>query len=110
MAGQEFVELVKKYSDDPLTKRNDGRIPVFRKNIYGPEFNDAVVKLSSDSRISPVVRSNRGYHIIEFIRKTETDLGDKREEVVEFLKTRRPGAAERQRYTRNLREKSQVKI
>lgn len=108
--GAEFVDLVKKYSDDPLTKRNDGRIPVFRKNIYGPEFNKAVEALSPENRLSPVVRSNRGYHIVEFVRKTETPLEDKREEVVEFLKTRRPGAAERQRYTRKLRELSQVKM
>ena len=108
--GADFAELVKKYSDDPLTKRNQGRIPVFRKNMYGGEFNRAVEQLSEDKRISPVVRSTRGCHIIQFVRKTTTELDDVREEIVEFLKTRRPGAAERQRYTRELREQAQVKM
>lgn len=108
--GAEFVDLVKQHSDDPLTRRNDGRIPIYRKNIYGPEFSTAVEKLSEENRLSSVVRSNRGYHIVYFIRKTTTKLEDKREEIVKSLKTRTPGAAERQRYTRKLRDSSKVKM
>lgn len=108
-AGAEFTDLVRENSDDRLTRRNDGRIPLYRKDLYGPEFHRAVEGLTDDQRLSDVVRSDRGYHIVYLIRKNETKLEEKREEILEWLKTRPPALAEEQQFLRRLRARAEIR-
>jgi len=108
--GADFVQLVKAYSDDELTKRNDGRIPQYRKGYRGPEFHEAVTRLTEDNRISGVVRSPQGYHIIQLIEKKTTRLEDKREEILNVLNTQQPTPQERATFIRSLREKAKIEM
>ncbi len=106
--GAEFVDKVREHSEDLLSKRNDGRIPVYRPGLYGEEFDRAVASLSESNRLSAVVRSNRGYHIVYFLGKTETKLADRREEIVAFLRNKAPGAKEKQDLLRELRKGAKI--
>ena len=59
-----FAELVKKYSDDPLSKTTEGRIGNFERNAMPGPFSDACFAMKVDT-ISDVVESPRGFHIIK---------------------------------------------
>lgn len=59
-----FAELVKKYSDDPISKSTEGRIGNFERNAMPAAFSDACFAMQVDS-ISDVVETPRGFHIIK---------------------------------------------
>lgn len=59
-----FAELVKKYSDDPMSKGTEGRIGNFERNAMPAAFSDACFAMKVDT-ISDVVESPRGFHIIK---------------------------------------------
>jgi parvulin-like peptidyl-prolyl isomerase len=67
-----------------------------------------VLGLSATSRVSDVVRSSLGFHIIYLIRREETRLEDKRVEILKYLESRRPDAEERQDFIRRLRANARV--
>lgn len=106
--GAEFGAHARAHSDDELTSRNDGRLPVYRTGQFGEEFHRAVLGLSATSRVSDVVRSSLGFHIIYLIRREETRLEDKRVEILKYLESRRPDAEERQDFIRRLRANARV--
>jgi len=59
-----FEELVKQYSDDPISKPADGRIGNFERNAMPAAFSDATFAMKVDT-ISDVVETPRGFHIIK---------------------------------------------
>lgn len=64
IAGQPFAELAMQYSDDPSAKSNKGRLGYFTAFQMVFDFEDAAYKTSIDS-ISPIIRSQFGYHILK---------------------------------------------
>jgi len=56
------------YSDDGGTKGRCGELGEFKRGSMVPEFERAAFKLKKDS-ISPVVKSEFGYHIIQLIER-----------------------------------------
>jgi len=64
--GEDFAALVKEYSDDTGTKDKLGEY-VFSRGQMVPEFEAAAFTLQPD-RISDVVTTAYGYHIIKLIR------------------------------------------
>jgi len=56
------------YSDDPGSKNRCGELGEFKRGSMVPEFERAAFKLKKDS-ISPVVKSQFGYHIIQLIER-----------------------------------------
>lgn len=56
------------YSDDPGSKARCGELGEFKRGSMVPEFERAAFKLKKDS-ISPVVKSQFGYHIIQLIER-----------------------------------------
>jgi hypothetical protein len=59
-----FAELVKKYSDDPISKDAEGRLGNFERNVMPGPFSDACFAMKVDT-ISDVVETPRGFHIIK---------------------------------------------
>jgi parvulin-like peptidyl-prolyl isomerase len=59
-----FAELVKKYSDDAISKPTDGRIGNFERNAMPAPFSDTCFAMKVDA-ISEVVETPRGFHIIK---------------------------------------------
>jgi parvulin-like peptidyl-prolyl isomerase len=109
-SGADFVQLVRAYSEDELTKRQDGRIPVYRKGYFGPDFDEAVARLTPEAPVSGPVRSPRGYHLIQLVSKKATKLDEKREEITNFLRTREPTVQERNNLRKSLREKAKIEL
>lgn len=72
-AGENFEDLVAKYSDDPSSNKKDGLLPVFGTGATTrmvPEFEDAAFALKNDGDYSKPVRTSYGYHIVKRIRLT----------------------------------------
>ncbi|MBN1443235.1 MAG: peptidylprolyl isomerase [Planctomycetes bacterium] len=107
-AGADFVEQVKKYCDDTFTRRGEGRIPSYSASLFGPEFHAAVLKLSAEQPISEVVRSPRGFHIIQFLGRQETKFEDVKAALLEDLRRRPPSAKESLDAMARLREKAEI--
>jgi parvulin-like peptidyl-prolyl isomerase len=108
LGGADFVQLVKQYSDDTYTRRNDGRIPLYREGFYGKEFHEAVEKLSSDQPLSGVVRSRRGFHLIQLLAKKETQLDEVRVELEKLVLEKAPATKERHDLIQRLREAAKI--
>ena len=106
--GLDFVQAVKQYSDDHFTKKNDGRIPTYRKGTYGNDFHAAAVNLTTQGPVSGVVESQRGFHIIQLVEKTEAKLDDTRAEIEKMAKSQPPSPRERLELTSRLREKAKI--
>lgn len=69
-SGENFEELVKKYSDDPSSNAKDGKLPLFgtgSKTRMVPVFEEAAFSLKNDGDFSEPVRTDFGYHIIKRI-------------------------------------------
>jgi peptidyl-prolyl cis-trans isomerase SurA len=67
---KKFELLARTYSDDGGTK-NDGGLFTFNRleNNVDQDFKYAAVKLKNPGDISPVVKSQFGYHIIQLVEK-----------------------------------------
>ena len=65
LAGADFAELVREYSDDGSKRSNDGEIPDGESEGLVPEFVAGVKKLKTIGEISPLVKTPFGYHIIK---------------------------------------------
>lgn len=70
VAGGDFVALVKQYSDDPSSESNDGLITNADSDGMDPAFAAAVKELKTTGEISPVVKSQFGYHVIVLVMRT----------------------------------------
>lgn len=68
-AGEDFVALVKQYSEDPSKASNDGLIPGADGDNMDPAFATAVKALTKPGEISPIVKSQFGYHIIQLVQR-----------------------------------------
>lgn len=62
--GKDFFKLAKKRSTDPSSAREGGRLGTFGRGVMVPEFEKAAFSLKV-GEISPVVKSEFGYHIIK---------------------------------------------
>lgn len=67
--GVPFAELVKKYSDDKFSVKDDGVLPVFGVGHMVPSFEKAAFALKRPGDISEPVKTDYGYHIIKLIDK-----------------------------------------
>ncbi len=108
--GADFIQMVRTYSEDDLTRNNDGRIPQYRKGYRGQEFHEAVIRLTEESRVSGVVRSPQGFHIVQLIDRKVTRIEDKREELLTVLKQQQPTAGERNALLKGLRDKAKIEL
>lgn len=70
MNGENFEDLVSKYSDDPTTNNKKGILPPFGSGTSTrmiAEFEDAAFSLKNDGDFSKPVKTPYGYHIIKRI-------------------------------------------
>ncbi len=67
ISGTPFEEAATRFSEDVLTAKKGGDLDWQRFGVLGDEFDDAVRKLSPDNRISGIVKTKYGYHIIKFM-------------------------------------------
>jgi peptidyl-prolyl cis-trans isomerase SurA len=66
---RQFSTLARLYSQDPSTKDNGGQLGFMGKGMLDPDFAAVAFELNDPKRVSRVVKSEYGYHIIQLIEK-----------------------------------------
>lgn len=64
IAGEDFAELAREYSEDPGTASDGGLIPYFPRGVMVEEFTEAAFSLAN-GEISDVVETDFGFHLIK---------------------------------------------
>lgn len=64
-----FQTLARLYSQDPGSARNGGELGYTGRAGWVPEFSNVAFNLSDPKKISKIVETEFGYHIIQFIDK-----------------------------------------
>jgi peptidyl-prolyl cis-trans isomerase C len=67
LAGEDFAELVKTYSEDPGATKNHG-VYTFARGQMVPEFEAAAFSMRTD-QISDIVTTRFGFHVIKLLQK-----------------------------------------
>ena len=68
-----FSTLARLYSDDPGTARNGGDCGFFGRGEMVPEFSAVAFNMTDPSKISKIVETEYGFHILQFVER----LGDR---------------------------------
>ncbi len=68
--GEDFQSVAKEVSEDPGSKEKGGDLGFFPRGQMVPEFEEAAFSLGV-GRVSGLVKSNFGYHIIRVEEKKE---------------------------------------
>jgi len=64
-----FEAAAKSFSDDKASAVEGGMLPWFAKNgMMVPEFENAAFALKKPGEISPIVKTQYGYHVIKLVR------------------------------------------
>jgi parvulin-like peptidyl-prolyl isomerase len=104
--GADFVDLVKKESDDA---QNDGHLGTFGRGRMVPPFDKAVFGLSP-GELSQPVRTQFGWHLILLHDKNEpvvTPFKEVKDKIIEYLNEKRKDAAFDQ-FLDELKKKSEI--
>ncbi|MBR5935713.1 MAG: peptidylprolyl isomerase [Bacteroidaceae bacterium] len=68
-----FSTLARLYSDDPGSARNGGDCGFFGRGEMVPEFSAVAFNMTEPNKISKIVETEYGFHIIQFVER----LGDR---------------------------------
>jgi len=69
VAGEDFIALVKQYSDDSTKASSDGLVLGADSDSMADAFAEAVKKLAKPGDISPVTKTPFGYHVISLVAR-----------------------------------------
>ena len=110
-AGGDFLELAKKYSDDPNVAKDGGDLGTFRKGDLLPEMEEVVLKLNA-GEVSAPIRSKSGFHILKLEQKSLGNikpLDDVKGEIEESI-YRQKSEARFSQWVSELRKNAAVEI
>ena len=68
-----FSTLARLYSEDPESARKGGDLGFFGRGEMVPEFSTVAFNMTDPNKISKIVETEYGYHIIQFVER----LGDR---------------------------------
>ncbi len=74
LAGNDFTALVEEYSDDPSKTQNKGAFPTVERGKMVKPFEEAAFAMNAPGDISPLVKTQFGYHVIRLIEKRPAQL------------------------------------
>lgn len=80
--GADFSELAKEKSIDTASSQNGGDLGEFKKGDMVAEFSEVAFSIELN-KISDVVKSDYGYHIIKVTERTQKTLEKNKEEIKE---------------------------
>jgi parvulin-like peptidyl-prolyl isomerase len=84
-----FDQLVEKYSDDPSKNDNHGVMEDAGSGKYVPPFVEAAKALKKPAEISPIVKTQFGYHILKLVERkpdVQRTFAQVHDELVEKLR------------------------
>jgi peptidyl-prolyl cis-trans isomerase C len=84
-AGEDFAGLAAEYSQDPGSAQRGGDLGFFTRDAMVPAFGEAAFALQP-GEVSPVVRTDFGYHVIKLEERREPSFEDRREAFAQSLK------------------------
>jgi peptidyl-prolyl cis-trans isomerase C len=85
--GEDFADLARRFSIDPSAKSTGGDIGFHAKGTLPPEYEAATSKLTKVGQITPPVKTQLGYHIIQ-LQGMKPPAYTPYEEVKDFIKQR----------------------
>jgi peptidyl-prolyl cis-trans isomerase D len=94
-SGGNFVDLAKKYSDDPGSKDQGGKLPMMPTSGLDPAYAQAAMALNP-GQTSGLVRSQFGYHIIQTVAKQPAhtkSLAEVHDSIVAAIESQKAAAA-----------------
>lgn len=109
MDGEDFALVAAEMSHDQTTKDKGGELRSYNGRLYGPAFAEAVNK-QQPGDLSEVVETGAGYHVVQLISRTETQLEDVREELVQAIMTSDPSWQERNALIQSLQAAADVQM
>lgn len=110
-SGEDFAELAKKYSDDRQSSGNGGEMKWFGMTNMVPEFAEASFALKNNGDISPVIKTQYGWHIIKRIDRRTIDSFEKMRPELETKIKQNPAISKYsdEAFERKLRSEYQLK-
>lgn len=69
LAGADFAALAMEYSDDQSKAQNKGSLGFFGRGQMVKPFEEAAFALKKPGEISPVVKTQFGYHVVRLVEK-----------------------------------------
>jgi parvulin-like peptidyl-prolyl isomerase len=111
LSGKSFIKLAKKHSQSP-DREKGGDLGFFARGQMPVEFDDAAFSLRRKNQISPVFRSDYGYHIFQLIAKRRAKklkFGEVKDKIHKILRAQRE-KEEFDRWFSNLKKQAKIKI
>lgn len=81
VAGEDFGELAKRFSEDKLSFINGGELPEFTTGKYDPAFEAKIFEMKKDGDISKPIFTGDGYHIVKRLQQKDAPV-DKSDELI----------------------------
>jgi peptidyl-prolyl cis-trans isomerase SurA len=69
LEGENFATLAILYSEDPGSAKKGGELGDFGRGVMYPEFEAAAFSLKNNGDLSPIVKTEAGYHILQLINR-----------------------------------------
>lgn len=90
VAGEDFSELAKAFSEDPGSARNGGDLDWIDPAILVPEFQE-VMKNTPSGQLSEPFRSGYGWHVLEVLGRRATDSSEqlREQQALNILRNRK---------------------
>lgn len=110
VAGEDFAELAKNFSEDPGSALNGGDLNWIDPNSLVPEFREVMAKTPS-GELSKPFQSPYGWHVLEVLGRRATDSSEQyREQQAMTVLRNRKYDEELQSWLRQIRDEAYVEI
>jgi peptidyl-prolyl cis-trans isomerase SurA len=87
LAGGDFQELAKEYSQDSGSAGKGGEIPFIRRGVTYASFEDAIFQMKEIGEISEPIKTPVGYHIVKLLdRKPRSSFEEEKGDIASVLK------------------------
>ncbi len=88
----DFVDAIKKHSQDTATASGGGLIDFFDKGTLDPAFERAAFRLKNTGEISPVITTKEGFELVQLVERipaSSKSLESVKGEIEETLRTKK---------------------
>jgi len=106
---QSFSNMVREFSDDRESAKNDGNVGFFKAGKMVPEFAETALAMDSIGQIAKPVRTMFGYHIIKLTDiKPVPEYSEVKDHLKQRLMSGRHEKLNRQKAIRNFKNKYEI--